>query len=776
MCRSNLEMEVVNRIKYSYTQLIDQLLAFESHKGWQDTMSVNRLVKALGHLYSFSAGKLNRLPSEKIQRIMAPVLSSVGAQSGRLYLLDHNQELICWCTDGIRLQEPIAFTQQGIVGLALTENQPIVVSAPEEDQRVVATVDIPTGDLVESLFALPLEDYSGQRGVLVLDNGPSEGYNKEAIELLTQAGLLALNFISHQTLQFRRAALEDAPLDIHQKEIHKWMDMSLRNILELATDIVHADRGCIYLYQPENKTLEITHVNGAYMDLKSIPSLWGIPGFVFGTGEAIRLWDAYDDPRFDPVVDYYNGYRTRNILCVPIYKSDGECLGVLEVVNRNKDHFSLTDEKRIKAMAVQIGLSIDNLHSFMQVQTLKMNNEEVLRTLTNSVIAVDMDGLITYLNPAASQLTGVTQQGRTPLPLKALFTDMNQWLLDEIQEVIDGGEEKSLRDVEYDVGKTEWLTLNVMIKPLRHADQRMNGVVLALEDISREKNIQRTMARYLDGELVKKLTDKDIIPQLTGRQTEDISVLFSDIRGFTSMTEYLGPEQTVTMLNEYFSYMEDVVTNHKGMVDKYIGDAIMALFGVPTRVGGDADNAVRCAIDMQIVLNMYNVRRQALQQTPLQMGVGVSSGTVITGNIGSSKRMSYTAIGDPVNLAARIESLTKLYNLDIMVCGHTLERCEQSYKSHCIDIIRVRGQHVPTKIYAINDHEGEHPELERAMEAYETAFEAYRVGHWDQAVKFFQRALEGEYAYGPAKTLLARCRNMMLSPMPNWDGIWTFHS
>src|SRR5262249_11397629 len=153
---------------------------------------------------------------------------------------------------------------------------------------------------------------------------------------------------------------------------------------------------------------------------------------------------------------------------------------------------------------------------------------------------------------------------------------------------------------------------------------------------------------------------------ILGGQSSAATVLFSDIRNFTTLTEELGPQATVSLLNEYFTVMVDCIQLEGGMLDKFIGDAIMAVYGVPMTREDDADRAVRTAVAMMHELNGYNFKRKAEAKKPIDIGVGINTDTIVSGNIGSPKRMDYTVIGDGVNLASRLESACKEYHARIL--------------------------------------------------------------------------------------------------------------
>ena len=220
-----------------------------------------------------------------------------------------------------------------------------------------------------------------------------------------------------------------------------------------------------------------------------------------------------------------------------------------------------------------------------------------------------------------------------------------------------------------------------------------------VEDAEKRK-VSRLFGRYVSRDVYKQLMDRPELAELGGARRE-MTVLFSDIRGFTSVTEKGDPEALVAQLNEYFSRMVDIVFRHHGTVDKFVGDMVMALFGAPVDDMDHAEHAVAAAIDMVRELGELN-RKWASEGRPwLDIGIGVNSGDMIAGNIGSSSIMSYTVIGDNVNLGSRLESLNKEYRTRIIISDATRSRLNRDYRIRPLGDVVVKGKTRPVAIFEV---------------------------------------------------------------------------
>ena len=235
----------------------------------------------------------------------------------------------------------------------------------------------------------------------------------------------------------------------------------------------------------------------------------------------------------------------------------------------------------------------------------------------------------------------------------------------------------------------------------------------------------------------------------------DMTVLFSDIRSFTSLSERLTPEETLRFLNSYLSRMEPSVEAFGGFIDKFIGDSIMALFGTT------ADDAVRAALHMLAALRDYNLGRLRAGYEPIRIGIGLNSGPLLLGVVGGASRLQGTVIGDAVNVASRVEGLNKTYGTSLLLTGNTVERlaCAERYAMRHIDTVRVRGRQRSERIYEL--YQADAPEIyeKKALtrETFEEARQLFESGAYEEAKSLFRSVYERNRFDLVSRTYIARC-------------------
>lgn len=301
--------------------------------------------------------------------------------------------------------------------------------------------------------------------------------------------------------------------------------------------------------------------------------------------------------------------------------------------------------------------------------------------------------------------------------------------------------------------------------------------MIIIDDISTEKRMKSTMSRYMDPGLADQLLagGEDIL----GGKSTAATILFSDIREFTTLTEELGAQGTVSLLNEYFTIMVDCIQKEGGMLDKFIGDAIMAAFGVPMAHDDDEDRAVRAAIAMIGALNTWNVKRLGEGKKPVRMGIGINTDTIVSGNIGSPRRMDYTLIGDGVNLASRLESLCKQYHASILISENTYRRLRGTYRVREVDSVVVKGKTETVGIYEILDYHDEKtfPNVMEVVNHFRHGLSLYRNGSWDRAIDAFTEALNLHKDEKICQMYIERCEYLKKSPPgDDWSGVWIMKS
>jgi adenylate cyclase len=355
------------------------------------------------------------------------------------------------------------------------------------------------------------------------------------------------------------------------------------------------------------------------------------------------------------------------------------------------------------------------------------------------------------------------------------FTGKNSWLVERLAKVQSEGRNDVEMDVEIDVaGKPT--AVNISILPLKTESEEQLGTMMMLEDISTEKRVKATMARYMDPNIAAQMfesTDTDVLGGTSRRAT----ILFSDIRGFTTLTEHLGANGTVAFLNEYFGLMVEVITKYEGMLDKFIGDAIMAAFGLPISHDDDEDRAVQSAIGMIRECQRWSVERVRANQLPVDMGIGINTDMIVSGNIGSARRMDYTLIGDGVNVASRLESACKAYSARILISDNTRKMLRGTYRMRDVDHVIVKGKTEPVGVYEILDYHtaDTFPDIMDVINYFGEGITNYRTGNFTNAIRHFEEALRRHPHDKLSKTYIDRCRVLMENPPEDWHGIWEMH-
>jgi len=304
------------------------------------------------------------------------------------------------------------------------------------------------------------------------------------------------------------------------------------------------------------------------------------------------------------------------------------------------------------------------------------------------------------------------------------------------------------------------------------------NVYLTIVVEHRLSTVNTAFQYYLHPELVKQLTQQPELLQFGGEQKR-LTILFSDIRNFTNLSEGLTPEQLARFIHCYMDPMTEQVLNHRGTLDKYIGDAVMAIFGAPLPVAEHPEDACNAALDMIAELdNIVHCCPELEHIFPIRIGVGIHTGDVVVGNLGSSFHFTYTVLGDNVNLASRLEGLTKAYGVNILVSEETRNAVGEKFLCRELDRVRVKGKQVPIRIYELVGRSSEVKEEVRAcVHLWHEALGLYHQQQWVAAQEGFEAMLHERGADKACSLYIERCEHYQQNPPPvDWDGVTTFTS
>ncbi|WP_172186798.1 GAF domain-containing protein [Microcoleus asticus] len=551
------------------------------------------------------------------------------------------------------------------------------------------------------------------------------------------------------------------------------LEDTLKRVMDQAQELMNADRSTLWLIDEDrNQLWTKIPIAGQLQEIR-IPRTAGFAGIVAQSSAPLLIpFDVYDDPRAatSKEVDQKSGYRTCSMLCMPVFNSNHKLIGVTQLVNKKrqgefppynpedwphapeqwKASFNRNDMEFMEAFNIQAGVALQNAKLFAEVKQQEQRQKDMLHALTNGVISTDKKGNIVATNPSAKKLLGVSDaelaEGQSVRELIKLEKgDFAKWFDASLSPEDDNDRQQYYPDQVLLSFKGESQSINLSINSMTDAtdSSKVNGALVVMEDISSAKQVKNLMYRYMTPEVAEALLASGDTG--LGGKRKNVSVLFSDIRSYTTLTEKLQAEEVVVMLNKYFEVMVDVVFEYGGTLDKYIGDALMAVFGSPAPLEDHAWCAMQTAVKMRAKLAEFNQDRVANGELPIGIGMGVHSDEVVSGNIGSSKRMELTSIGDGVNLASRLEGASKQYGTDLIISDNTYRDYADRLYVRELDFITVKGKSEPVIVYElVGIREGYSPVGKSLTEKQQKIIEHYTKGREHYKAPVTQRLSESE--------------------------------
>ncbi|MEO1012646.1 MAG: adenylate/guanylate cyclase domain-containing protein [Bacteroidota bacterium] len=703
----------------------------------------------------------------EINRILDKISNAVNADRSTFFLLNpETQELESIIAQGVKgytLKVPLG---KGLIGKSVKKNLPIVENNPQSSPFFDDSYDRLLGYTTQNTVCVPIEDGKGHivGGLQSLNSKKGRFGEDEKKTLISFSGVLAV-LIQNSRLSLVNSNLKEAYstlLDAFGKVTSELDFESLVPlIMSKAAEITSSERSTLYFLDEMTGGLKSKYAKG--LNGNEIQINRGIAGLTLRTKKPQIVNNPYHHSEFDRSIDLKTGFTTRSILCTPIFGASSNILGVVQVINHKKGGYGQQELAILEGFATQIRIAIDNSILFNQINGMKNYLNVLIENMDNGILTLTNQGTIQTFNKKFLKMFELSHSDsfKTGRTLSKLKGEIRKVLIHCLRPI--KTKKKFMEyDLTYTLGKTRKMIFNLSALPMENSAGDLVGVVGIFQDVSKEKRIRSNLSRYIPNHLVNEIINREDLSILKSKNRE-CSILFSDIRNFTSLTESLGANEVVRLLNSYFDSMVNSIHSHHGVLDKFIGDTVMGVFGVPYTNTNDTVNAITCALDMFNKLDtLYQSNHLGVN---LKIGIGISTGKVISGNIGSNKRFEYTVIGNPVNLAARLENETKTYNARILICEQTYTKVASKFHCREIDSVFLKGKQNPVKIFTVDGNLNDEPVKQYRMFCHYFAqgLFAFRNRNYKMSMEKFEKAISLKKDDGPSRLFLSRCKEIMLT-------------
>jgi len=481
------------------------------------------------------------------------------------------------------------------------------------------------------------------------------------------------------------------------------LDQVLVVVMDAIIDLTKAERSILLLKDEETGELDVRvyrNMDRETLEKSSFDFSRSIVSAVAESGEPIVTMNAMSDSRF-AAQESIISYNLRSILCVPL-KIKEMIIGVIFADNRVQSGvFGDTDRDLLSSFGNQAAVAIENARLFQQIRNhlteiteMRDLMDNVFASITSGVITIDDEERIALYNRAAERILGYPQGAIMRQAYQQALETLGLPVEPMVEDVRHNG---SIQNTEVDLVITKRpgvTTLNLTLTPLRDYEQETLGVAMVLNDVTEKKNLE-SVRRYLPPALVDQIRDLDAAQR---PQHRIMSVVFADVRGYSTFSEHVDPEKLIQIMNGYFTVFVNAIDTYEGLTDKFMGDAVMALYNTPLNPQRKhAERAVRTALTIQE--NMRTYLADMPEERRLHFGVGVHTGEAVVGNVGSSLRKDYSAIGDAVNLAKRIQE--NAGGDEVLLSSGTYELVKDWIEAEPLEPIRVKGRQTLEQIYRL---------------------------------------------------------------------------
>lgn len=483
------------------------------------------------------------------------------------------------------------------------------------------------------------------------------------------------------------------------------LDSVLQTVMDTIIRLSRAERGFLMLRNEQGEMGTRIARNWEQESIKSSEAAVSrtIIEKVIETGEPILTTNALEDPRFG-AQESIVAFNLRSILCVPL-KVKNDLIGVIYADNRIRSGiFSENERDLLTSFANQAAVAIENArlfsslkHTLAEVTELKNLMDNIFASIASGVITADVENRVTLCNRAAENILGHAAVEIIGHPFEEFLPSAAENIVSHMESVRKTNNPVVGLEISHVLpsrGAVDW---RLNLSPLKDADQSTQGVAIVLDDMTERKHLEaqrRLFERMVSPAVINQLDPNSL--QLGGKRT-DITVLFADIRGFTTFSENLSPEHLVSVLNRYLAAMAEAVLSQEGTIDKFMGDAIMAWFNAPIPQPDHTLRAVKASLLLrETVEGLY---KELPKASHLAFGVGIHYGDAVLGLIGTDRRLEYTAISDSVNIAKRIQENSA--KNQIVISKEAYERVKAAVEAKLLAQMTVKGKSQKIEVYEV---------------------------------------------------------------------------
>ena len=653
---------------------------------------------------------------EVLSLVMNAIVRVTGAERAVLMLRDPAGDLTLRASHNLQpelLDTPAFEISQGVVNRVASDGEPIITTNAQEDPRFRSQSSVISHSL-RSIICVPLRLREEIRGVIYADNRVRAGLfstkDRDLLMALADQSAVAIENARLFAETQQRLQEMNAVYDVSQS-ISRTLD--LEKVLQQITEEVlravpAAEKAVLHLVDESGEHLEPKAAAPASPE--AVPAGFlrvdeGLAGFALREQCPLRVPDAQADPRF-----IRRSKDIGSLLVAPLVVG-GRSIGTLTVDSKRKDAFAPSHERFLGSVASQAAIAIENARLFAnlrnkidEIATIKNYMDNVFASIASGVISIDLAGRVTTFNRAAEEILRIGQNDvlRKAWP-EALGLLFDEALKARIEQVKAGTQTRFSYEMVHQIPRRGDVDLRFQLSPLRDSAENRTGVAIVVDDLTRQRALEQERERirqmfqlYVAPSVVERLLMDSSQLQLGGRR-QQVTVLFADIRGFSTFSHSMSPERLVDTLNVYLGFAADAVLAEEGTLDKFMGDAVMAIFNAPLPQPDHAMLAVRAAFRFQQAIAAYH--KTIAPALRLGFGVGIATGEAVVGNVGTKQVLNYTAIGESVNLARRLQEGAAASK--ILLDENAYRAVQNFVEARRISALKVKGWDEPVTAYEL---------------------------------------------------------------------------